>query len=65
MSTLVCLIKKIIFAHRKKTTCRVSPEIITFVFISWDTAVAQWLRCCAANRKIAASILDGVIGIFH
>ena len=29
------------------------------------TAVAQWLRCCATNRKVAGSIPDGVIGIFH
>jgi len=29
------------------------------------TAVAQWLRCCATNRKIAGSIKDGVFGIFH
>jgi len=29
------------------------------------TAVAQWLRCCAINRKVAGSILDGVTGIFH
>ena len=29
------------------------------------TAVAQWLRCCATNRKDAGSIPDGVIGIFH
>jgi len=27
--------------------------------------VAQWLRCCATNRKVAGSIPDGVIGIFH
>jgi hypothetical protein len=25
-------------------------------------AVAQWLRHCASNRKVAGSILDGVIG---
>ena len=25
------------------------------------TAVAQWLRCCATNRKVAGSIPDGVI----
>ena len=30
-----------------------------------DSAVAQWLRCCATNRKVAGSIPDGVIGIFH
>ena len=27
------------------------------------TAVAQWLRCCATNRKVAGSIPAGVIGI--
>ena len=29
------------------------------------TTVAQWLRCCATNRKVAGSIPDGVNGIFH
>ena len=29
------------------------------------TAVAQWLRCCATNWKVAGSIPDGVIGISH
>jgi hypothetical protein len=28
-------------------------------------AVAQWLRHCTANRKVAGSIHDGVIGIFY
>ena len=28
------------------------------------TAVTQWLRCCATNRKVAGSIPGGVIGIF-
>jgi len=28
------------------------------------TAVAQWLRCCATNRKIAGSIPAGVSGLF-
>jgi hypothetical protein len=27
--------------------------------------VAQWLRYCATNRKVAGSIPDGVSGIFH
>jgi len=27
------------------------------------TAVAQWLRCCATNLKVAGSIPGGVIGI--
>jgi hypothetical protein len=25
----------------------------------------QWLRQCATNQKVAGSIPDGVIGIFH
>ena len=29
------------------------------------TSVAQYLRCCATNRKVAGSIPGGVIGIFH
>ena len=29
-----------------------------------ETAVAQWLRCCATNRKVAGSIPDGAIGNF-
>jgi len=28
------------------------------------TAVGQWLRCSATNRKVAGSIPAGVIGIF-
>ena len=39
------------------------------IFLSFSdiggTAVAQWLRCCATNRKVAGSIPDGVIEIFH
>jgi hypothetical protein len=35
------------------------------VFLQGTHAVAQWLRHCAPNRKVAGSIPDGVIGIFH
>ena len=28
------------------------------------TAVAQWLRCCATNRKVVGSIPDGVSEFF-
>ena len=34
-----------------------------FFFVHLGTAVAQWLRCCATNRKVAGSIPAGVIGI--
>ena len=39
----------------------------SFLIVLLDiwTAVAQWLRCCATNRKVAGSIPDGVIGVFH
>jgi len=30
----------------------------------WETAVAQWLRCCSINRKVAGSIPAGVSGVF-
>ena len=29
------------------------------------TAVAQWLRCCVTNRKVAGSLPNGITGIFH
>jgi len=36
-----------------------------FYTFTLGTAVAQWLRCCATNRKVAGSIPADVIGIFH
>jgi len=33
--------------------------------LDWDTRWRSWLRHCATNRKVAGSIPDGVIGIFH
>ena len=34
------------------------PNIHAYV----GTAVAQWLRCCVTNRKVAGSIPAGVSG---
>jgi len=31
----------------------------------WDAWWCSWLRHCAASRKVASLIPDGVIGIFH
>ena len=31
-------------------------SILCHVHEQWGTAVAQWLRCCATNRKVAGSI---------
>jgi len=38
---------------------------ILHIYKQWGTAVAQWLRRCATNRKVAGSIPAGVIEIFH
>ena len=35
-----------------------------YVYIYMRTAVSQWLRCCATNRKVAVSIPAGVSGFF-
>ena len=40
------------------------PEFVV-VLEKEGTAVAQWLRFCATNRKVAGSIPVGVVGIFH
>ena len=54
---------------RKNTVCTVHFHTLTC--ISWlnmvlsiklGTALAQWLRCCATNRKVAGLIPSGVNG---
>jgi hypothetical protein len=35
------------------------------VTVSWGTRWRSWLRQCATSRRVAASIPDGVTGIFH
>ena len=38
---------------------------LSFSYDSYvGTAVAQWLRCCATNRKVAGSNPAGVSGFF-
>ena len=47
---------------------RLKPVYNIYIYIyiyTYIYAVAQWLSCCATNRKVAGSIPDGVIGIFH
>ena len=41
--------------------------VVFFVIMYFNVCfiIAQWLRCCATNRKVAGSILAGVTGIFH
>jgi len=48
------------------TVIVICPTLIVIDYRSYlGTAVAQWLRCCATNRKVAGSIPAGVIGIIH
>jgi len=49
--------------HHKANTYNMEHKYLAIQIIL--TAIAQWLRCCATNRKVAGSIPDGVIGIFH
>ena len=40
-------------------------NFLNLLLFDWGTAVAQWLRCCATNQKVAGLIPGDVIGIFH
>ena len=45
-------------------------QMFFFLFLgsirpSWRTLWRSWLRICATRRKVAGSIPDDVIGIFH
>ena len=62
-----------IFFHAPCTTSSIEdgargllylPVFNVITYIYWGTAVAQWLRCYATNRKFAVSIPAGVSGIF-
>ena len=56
----LCKISSIFYSYSRFTfrRCVWADKVILL-------AVAQWLRCCATNRKVAGSIPAGVIGIFH
>jgi len=48
--------------RKLQSVCKRNP---TFYQINTRAAVTHWLRCCATNLKVAGSIPEGVIGIFH
>ena len=50
--------------NRNVTVSDASYEIIFSYNKTQRTAVAQWLRCCATNRKVAGSFPAGVSGFF-
>ena len=42
------------------------PLILSvLIIIAGGTRWSSWFRHCATSRKVAGSIPDGVIGIFH
>jgi len=43
---------------------RKTHEYMNYSSDLFHTAVAQWLRCCATNRKVAGSMPAGVSGFF-
>jgi len=53
-------------AYQSLLTLEDGMDVLSQNFgMNWGTVVAQWLRCCATNRKVAGFIPDGVMGIFH
>ena len=66
---LITQLKDSYFQEGKKETKIIRFKIqaykeIKFIAPLLRTAVAQWLRCCATNRKVAGSIPAGVSGFF-
>jgi hypothetical protein len=49
------------FIQRQESLCGDKHAQITNCIYSKGTAVAQWLRYCATNQKVAGSIPDGVM----
>ena len=53
-------------AHWSLLSLKLSIKVNIYLCIRQKgIAVVQWLRCCVTNRKVTASIPDGVTGIFH
>jgi hypothetical protein len=48
-----------------RESVKISILLHLVYYLTQGTTVAQWLRYCATNRKVAGSIPDDVIGIFH
>jgi hypothetical protein len=63
------VLRRIMGPKRDKVTGNRENFIIRSIMICTPHplghAVAQWLRYCATNRKVAALNPDGVTGIFH
>ena len=56
---------KQLYMFRTTNSLTLRSTFWLYIHLSVGTALAQWLRCCVTNRKVAGSIPDGVIWIFH
>ena len=45
--------------------CLEDYAVLLRYVVYWGTRWRSWLRHCSTSRKVADSILDGVIGSFH
>jgi hypothetical protein len=61
-------LRLIFFPFLKKVKLIVRTLLCVFMYVCMyqgPLMVAQWIRHFATNQKVAGSIPDGVIGIFH
>jgi len=56
---------KMLYVFDLSHPCYMSGPLHLPFTLKMGTAVAQWLRCCVTNRKVAGSIPAGVTEIFH
>jgi hypothetical protein len=59
-----CIIWNIYKNSCKYIFVKIFQIMLAYIYVM-GTAVAQWLRCCATNRKASGSIPAGVTGILH
>ena len=52
------------FLHLSHSGHKLKWNFTLFISRKMETAAAQWLSCCATNRKVAGSIPASVIGFF-
>ena len=53
-----------IYIQSRSRQVAVTVSLMPVTVDTVGTAVGQWLRCCATNRKVAGSIQAGVSGFF-
>ena len=58
------ILLKLLLANCAVCVCLYIYIIYLYIYI-WVRRWRSWLRNCATSRKVAVSIPDGVIGIFH